>query len=265
MTLKVRNRANLFLIILCVLVAGFSFVIVFWTDANGFWIDPPEALLQNNNFSAIIMSIFSFVLLSVVLLIYIKLEFEKTQSTEVVYFLIFCVACSLESVRIIFPAFNLWTHSQSLAATVTRLLLVSRLLAPMSLLFSAVYNKVELRQYTEQNIIILLVLSAFLASVYPLNSQEISCFCYIECGQKWLFMTMRYSLFVLTIATQVVDFLQDSAKYSFPYGLTLLCTGYMFLCKALNYLYLAIGVVFFLIGAYLYLRDLHRQYMWGGL
>lgn len=276
MTLKTRNQVNLVLIFFTFLVIIATCVLFVVRYVNSDIMISAEVFLQNviekspvlaksthtYSMRIVILSVFTLAFMALILLVYIKIEFEKTQSTEVVYFLFFAVACLVEVARLAFPIFSLWDNRSGLAFTSTKIVMAARIFCPLSLLFASLYNKAEQRQYTEQNILVLFVVSIYFAFIYPLNTQKVLPLCYLEVAFPKLFTFACYAVFVLTILTQIVDYTKDNTKYSFPYGLTLLCTGYMFLCKSLTIIQYVLGTIFFAAGSLLYLKDLHKQYMW---
>lgn len=253
MTLVVRTRINTILIIVATIILAVLVMLNISSIRHRVFSVP-----KGVQYTIIVLSIYTLAVTSIIALISIRLQFEKTQPVPLAYILCFVAACFLEEVRLLTPIFNLWKATQ-VSIIIARVILFARFLTPLSLLFASIYNKASQRQYTFQNIIIILIASAFVASIFPLDTMHPNPLGYIDFALNKTLTVTRYILFVLAILCQLVDYIQNTTKYSFPYALTLLSTGYITLCKTQTLSSLVIGTVAFVLGGILYLVDLHRQ------
>ena len=149
MTIKTRNRINLFLIFISLTLLVFIGILIPFLYTTGKLAVPADIpyvkfqqyFLTRFNFTAVLFSIFIFPLYSFIMLLYLNVEFEKTQSTEIIYFSIFLIACLAEPVRMCFPFFDLWHTKTHLALVASTIMLSGRILAPLSLISDVIYNK----------------------------------------------------------------------------------------------------------------------------
>lgn len=267
MTIRVRNRINLALVFASIAVAVCVIILFIYNFVNPILKEPPVVsnkrfILFQVSFLPVLISIVFLTFFATIMLLYIKIEFEKTQCPEVIYFLLFLFALLLEASRLAFPFLNLWDVNVNNALAVSKIVLCSRILAPLSLFFATIYNKTLSRQYVEQNIFILFVLSIFLTVAFPFNTQKALILCYFECSYKTLFIISQYTILALTLLSQVVDFIVEREKFTFPYALILLCIGYLTLTRTVTYLQLVVGCPLLVSGCILYLKDLHKRYTW---
>ncbi len=221
-----------------------------------------KPLLIRFSFAAVAASIFVFMIYVFISFLYINIEFEKTQSTELIYFAVFLIACSMESVRLAFPLMNLWTGAALPALVFSRTVIQGRLLAPLAILFATVFNGSENRQYIGQNIIVLTVITLSLAMFAPLNTNVVLADCRLQIGYALLFRTVQYLIAAMSIIAYVIKSLAFGAPEKFPLSLLLLISGYLALCSATNYLVLALGGAALLSGTFIYLKNLHTKYLW---
>ena len=80
------------------------------------------------------------------------MSFEKTKSPEVVYLLGFFGACLFQSIKILVVFFNLWETSSNFLILLGRIELIGKILAPISLLFLAMFYELEQLQESDKNI-----------------------------------------------------------------------------------------------------------------
>ena len=114
MTIKTRNRLIIFFSIFSlILLLGMSSLFVISLISNKFVpaTEHTYTLFQNFfltkfNFLTVVISIFVFLMYVSVSFLYINFEFEKTQSTEIIYFSLFLIGCLTESFRLFIPCLN---------------------------------------------------------------------------------------------------------------------------------------------------------------
>ncbi len=273
MTIKIRNKiiiAIMFFSLLLILAAAF---VTGKSLIQKTFAYPSAALLPYNrmqkpllirfSFAAVAASVFMFMIYVFISLLYIAIEFEKTQSTELIYFSVFLIACSMESVRLAFPLMNLWTRAALPALVLSRTVLQGRLLAPLAILFATIFNGSENRQYIGQNIIVLTVITLSLAVFAPLNTTVVLAECRLQTGFAALFRTVQYLIGALAIIAYLIQSIASGAPGKFPLSLLLLIGGYLALCSASNYLLLVFGSAALISGTFIYLKNLHTKYLWG--
>jgi len=210
----------------------------------------------------VVISIFLLLIYVFISYLYINVEFEKTQSTEIIYFSIFLMGCILEATRLAVPINDLWNSSSTLAIFCTRTVLLGRYISVFSLLLTVICSSQEYRQYVEQNIFILFVISLAISIFFPVNSGKIRNVCIMELGFHHVFQTGQVIIILLTWFSEFLQTITKKIKNKTPIGLILLSLGYFILREAFCYLFMAIGFLLLMLGTFIYLKDLHKQYLW---
>lgn len=270
MTIKTRNRLIIFFSIFSlILLLGMSSLFVISLLLNKF-VPATENIytfLQNFfltkfNFLTVVISIFVFLMYVFVSFLYINFEFEKTQSTEIIYFSLFLIGCLTESFRLFIPCLNLWNSYSQYVALCSRIILFGRLLVPFSLVFMAICNTVEYRQDVERNILILIISAAIVATLLPLNSNNIVPLCHVEYGYEKFFLIIWFLLAFVTFISLIRNDKISNSKTKMPLGYVLFASGYIILNHTMNYILLLIGSISIVLGTLIYLKELHKQYLW---
>lgn len=216
-------------------------------------------LMTAYSFPATLALIFFLLAFVTVTIIYLYIEFEKTQSTEIIFFALFLFGLLGESVRLMIPFFNLWGTLSSALFIVGRITLFSRILAPASLLFVAVMNEANQRENIESNFFMLIILSLWLSFLIPLNTPYLlPNFC-VEWGMRKAFYIIR--LLVLVTAIFSIFILANQSGKG-EWGFALLICGYKFASSAMTILSAIIAGFLLAFGTSLYLTTLHKRYLW---
>ena len=274
MTLKSRNRLFLLFFIIsliCSLIYAGLYIYAFVKGG----ITPPENPLRplriygdkklfTYSFIASLFGIAVFVLYVPVVTFVLLTGFEKTQSIEIMYFSGFLLASFTEGFRILLPLFGLWKTYTTLFIFSSRIVFAGRILAPLSLLFAAIFSETEQRQNVERNYIVLLVVAILFGMLAPLDTMSIVSTCTVLWGYAPLFNTIRLLMFILTLITTLVNaFTKDSMELKEnAAGFAFLMSGYSLLLACDNYLILFLGTGLFAFGTVLYLKSIHTLYLW---
>lgn len=221
-----------------------------------------DFFLTRMNYYSILISIFVILTYVFTTLLYMNINFEKTQSTEIIYISLFLIGMLCEAARLYIPLMNLWNASTDSSIFASKLIVFSRLLCPLSLLFAIIYSSFESRQYVEQNIVILLAFSLGTAYFLPLNNSFILPEGFILPGLAKLYNIFVYLVLISAIGSLCIKNAQDKNKFSFPFGFALMLIGYIVIIKTYCFLMLGIGTVFIFAGTYFFLKKLHSQYLW---
>ena len=214
------------------------------------------------SFIATIASLFIFALYALLAVIYLSVEFEKTQSTEVIFFALFLVGCFSETARLCTPLFNLWHELSAFLLCTGRIVLFGRTLAPTTLLFGAVFSGTEARQHVERNLVILVVLSVMISMLMPLNTAVVlPNFC-IKWGNGEAFIAIRALILAAAILSLFVNARSLGTKEASPLGFAAVAFGYEISCYATSYAAASAGGILLFGGTAVYLKSLHRKYLW---
>ncbi|MCR5495598.1 MAG: hypothetical protein K6F15_08180 [Treponema sp.] len=270
MKLQTRNHLIIFLMFISMTLligAAVIFALDFFTGNISLPTYNPHTKLQNfiitrMEYKAVFISIFVFLLYVFTTLLYMNINFEKTQSTEIIYLTLFLTGILFESSRLLFPLLNLWQATTDTGIIATRILLFSRILCPLSLLFTITYSSFESRQYVEQNIIILAAFSIGSASFLPLNTCFVLPEGYVQPGLSAIYLIFKYLVLGFSFIANIIKNAQEQNKFSFPWGFILMILGYMILTETYCYLMLITGTICIFCGTYTFLKKLHSQYLW---
>jgi len=188
--------------------------------------------------------------------------FEKTQASDISYFFLFLLALIANSIRIIIPLFNLSSTYSGLLIFCGNCVLFSKLLVPLSLLFSVIMGGAEQRQDLEKNIFILLLGCIFFSQIIPLNTANICKNFEVDYSYR---NVIKITSILVTIAMLIALFFNNKSRMYTQFttiGLALLSTGTYILFNAVNITLLFLAFLFLLLGTLMYLKELHRQYLW---
>lgn len=274
MTLKTRNSLLLTLFFLSLSFALFytgAFIFACMNDA----LIPPEnpvryfELLTRHSFFSYSFDISLYGI--AVFIAYVPLNayiiwngFEKTQSTEVIYFTLFLLACLTEGVRLLLPMFGLWKSYTAFFHFVGRCVFAGRILAPFSLLFAALCSETDQRQSVDRNCALLILGSVLFAILVPLDTSTVTSTCTIWWGYRKLFVIIRVFIYLATFITIIVNAVKkDSHELKTnAAGFAILILGYSLLQASDNLAFLITSFSLFIIGNIVYLKSIHSLYMW---
>ena len=274
MTLKNRNRIFLIASLLMSILAFSYAALIVYAALTGA-ITPPDNpvrfmpfesdfFLLRYEFWASIASVFVLILYVPFISLIVSRGFGNTQSLELIYFGGFLLACMAEGFRLFMPLFGLWQSYSMMLVIAGRAVITGRLLSFISLLFAALFNETDQRQYVERNFMVMLIIALLAGVLMPLDTTQTSSACTVLWGYRPLFFTMRVCLFVLTELTFIIAIVwkgnREHIKTAIAYPL--LMAGYTLLCYADNYLFAGAGTLLFVIGTGMYLTTLHSIYMW---
>lgn len=269
MTIKNRNRLNLSLFIFSlVFLAANTVILLFVLYKNSFsalpGLQPSEGanLLTRYNPVIVLASLFFQIIYVCVTSFMLYRVFEKTQASDIVYIFLFLIALIANSLRILIFLFDMANTYSNLFVFCGNAVLFSKLLVPLSILFSVVKSGTEQRQDLEKNIFLLLLGCIFFAQIIPLNTANICSNYEIDYGFR---STIRITSVIVILATLVALFYNNRQKLYTQIttiGLALICSGTFILFNSINIIRLCLSFVLLLAGNIMYLKELHKQYLW---
>lgn len=221
-----------------------------------------DFFLTKYNMYAVILGIFLLLIYCFAALLAINVEFEKTQSSEIIYFVFFLLGVIVEFHRLFFPLKDLWTHSSNNSIVITKAVLFGRTVCPLALLFSVIYSNFESRQYIEQNIMGLSVASIFVATLIPVNTSMILPTARLQYGFGNMYEIMIIMIFATAIVSQLFKNITSHTSLKLSFGFLMLIAGYLIMQQAYNILLTTAGISLLSYGTYMYLKALHQQYLW---
>lgn len=269
MTLKTRNRTNLFLSSLALFFLIFNLIFFIYQNINlNFFVPTPsfipegKTFLTNYNPNFVIVSLFFEMVYACGIFFILYTVFEKTQSSEVIYFSVFAFSILLDSMRLWMVLFNLaYTYSVKVIFY-QDLIIFARLLAPFALFLVCLMSEPEKRQFIEQNIFIAVIASMVFGFFDPINTGKFAPnFCHYYAYQKTFHMAS-----ILIIAGSILWMYYDNKRKlnsnKITIGFIMLSIGFFFVIDASTMILLLLGHFLLYSGTYIYLRQLHNQYLW---
>ena len=271
MTIKTRNRLNLSLFVfsLVFLFANILFMLISLYK-NSFSLDLSSFISEKNGGFfltqykpiVVIVSIFFQIVYVCVTSFMLFRVFEKTQASDISYFFLFLIALLANSLRLLIPLFNMENSYSALMIFCGKSVVFSKLKVPLSLLFSVVMAGIDQRQDLEKNIFILLLGSIFFAQLLPLNTANICSNFEVDYSYR---NVIKITSILIVAATLIALFVNNKQKFYTQLttiGLACICTGTFILFNSTNILRFAMSIIFLFVGNFLYLRELHKQYLW---
>ena len=270
MTIKQKNRLIFVLIFIAMALLLTSitfFVLGLYTKTLALPISLPQVSLPNlflfrYNFFCPFIAVFTLLTYMIISLIIMNIEFEKTQSSEIIYLTIFFIGILPEAAKLIFPILNLWNSNQSIAIYATRFILIGRMISVLSIFFASTCSKAEYRQFVERNIFIILAISFIFGLIYPVNTNVILPEGRFAWGMPVMFTTSYIAIFLLSFISQIIYASRENSNYCLPFGLLLISAGYYVLCGAWNFFAITTGFLSLAAGTILYLGRLHHIFLW---
>ena len=273
MTLKTRNRLLKFFLLASLCVVALSLATFIISVLSHRIIEPPafripafldKQPLTKNSFTALMLS-FLILLLYVPFCFYFLLKFfENTQTTEIIFFTGFLLACLAECARFITICLGLWLSFTNILIIAGDIVLFGRTLAPLSFLCAAILSDTDQRQDIERNYIILIMASLVFAVAIPMTTARITSTGLVTEGFMILINIMRFFLLLTAVVSFFINGVRKNSMEhkSLAYSAGGLLLSYSILVSTDSFLFLVLGTSGLIAGTYIYLTTLHKMYMW---
>ena len=267
----------LVMFLMSALFAIFSLILFIFTFFNKSIVPPTDVLrlidfgksdffLITYNFSASVLASALFLVYVVLTFFLMFMQFEKTQAIEIFYFCGFLLACLCEGIKCLIPLFGLWQTFSSRLLLLGRLVLLGKMLAPMSILLVSLFNNFEQKQDSEKNLTIAITVCAIFSLIIPINTSMVYSSNALSWGFSGFFFIMRALIFFVAIISFVIkiflinNIASSRVILSQIIWLSLAIFGYAVLSMADNFLFLAIGALFLFIPTMKFLKTTHQLY-----
>lgn len=270
MTLRSKNRIYTILFVFSLAAFVLSVAALVISSLTG-KITPPSnyvrvfSFAQNKilftyRFAAAVVSILVFSVAAPILSLSVLKGFEKTPAQEVVFFTGFIVSCITESLRLNLPVYGIWESNSLFLIFIGKAVVGGRLLACLSLFFTAALSSPDDMQNTERNLLILFVSACTFAVFYPIDTTKVSSTCCVLWGYRKFFSVSRVIIFVVTCACIVTQAYSNSMKegYKKLLGFVMIVTGNFILTNTDCWVELVVAVPILAFGFPIFLRSVHR-------
>ena len=269
MTIRLRNRLTLSFFILaitCLFIAVFFTCFQFFSKTlvipDFFSKGLSDSFLFKFRPWIVFTGIFLMMAYTCVTSLIILHAFEKTQATDITFFLLFLLACLCDTSRIIVPLLNLSGNYSQLLLKVGNVQLFARLFAPLALMANTILSSEEFRQHTDRICIILIIVAIFFAEFIPLNTAVIlPNFC-ISYGYVKSIRIFTFSISLMSTFFLFLNNRKNEYKQIMTFGFLMIYLGYSLLSYSFNIANLVIGTVLLGLGTTFYLNEVHKHYLW---
>lgn len=213
------------------------------------------------------MSFFSII----ILLLYVPTTgylifrtFEKTQSTEVIYFVVFLIGIFLIGLRLCIVIFKLENTYSSFFNSILRINFAGQILCSTSFLISSLFSEDDQIQIAERNFCILLTIAIILTNVLPINISNISLAFIPDYGFKKVFFSILIIFALLTVISLFTTWKNRNIKdyWKIPLGFVMLISGLNILTYSTTFISFLLGTFLLSWGTKLYLASIHKYYLW---
>ena len=270
MTIKTRNRLNIIFsaIALIILLINLSLLIYNLITKNFSY---PEIYFQkqySSNFLLrfnpifVILGIFFLLLYTLLTSIALWLGFEKTQSSEIIYILLFLASCLFDSARFLISIFYSKAAYSSFLFALGNCVLLSRILAPLSLVSLNIFVSEEERQNTERNILMLFVTATFFTICIPINTAIVFPNFSISYSFSNTLFATSVVINIITIFIYAVSQYKNNSSQILTLGYAMLCFGYLIMFNCTNLIRFILGSILMSVGTIFYINSLHNRYKW---
>lgn len=269
MTIRSRNR----LIFAFFLISLFALVLALITTSYQIFTKTfymPETYLRgtfNGNMLsydprcvlACIFILLAYVCLS---LLGIYRSFEKTQASDILFFLLFLLACLSDTCRLFIPLLHISNTYSDLFLRLGNVTIFSRVLVPLSFLGMTVFSSEDFRQNTDRNCIIFILVAFFFAEFIPLNTVVILPNFSISYGYGKLIRYISFTICILSVITLFIMNKKNEYNQIMTFGLLMMAFGYSTSFYCYNLLGVICGPCLLIAGTIIYLTQLHKHYVW---
>lgn len=204
-------------------------------------------------------------LYAIILICVIYINFEKTQSSEVIYFSLFLIGSIIESVRLLFPVWDIWESYSKIYILLGHIVVLGKLLQVLSLILMPLLSfTTNAIQNTERNLLVIFAGAWILTWITPIDTGVIPSNCSVRFGYESSFIVISFFCFVLSIFSFVLHSESSASKEykKMAWGYLFLVCGFMLLNQADCFFTFGLSLVLFILGTILFLSNLHKYYMW---
>jgi hypothetical protein len=208
-----------------------------------------------------ILALVSFSFLSIVLSYFF---FEKTQSPEILFVVLFAGSFSLEALRLIIPLGQIYEIPSLYMLVAARIILFGRYFGLFSLFTASVYA-VGFKAQKQRNIItILAVITLIIVLGVPIDTQVWDSSLNMITGYTSMFRLIETGAFLITtISFFIAAWLRSSRDFFYiGVGAALAFMGRNILFGAVTWVGLPMGLLFLAAGTWLICTRLHKIYLW---
>ena len=269
MTIRFRNRVTLIFFFIALAVLFISGFLIMYNYFSG-GIQLPEVYKKGLSDNFLLKYNPVIVLTGIILeIIYVCIttmiiyhSFEKTQAPDIAFFLIFLAACLCDASRFFIPVFHLSDSYSNFLLKIGNVHLFARLLAPLALMGNTILCSDELKQSTDRNCLIIIIIALFFSELIPLNTAVILPNYCISYGYVKGIRIASFLIIALSAIHLFFENRKNEYRQIMTLGFIMLSVGYTLLFYCFNILGFAAGLLLLGFGTNFYLNEVHKHYLW---
>ena len=269
MTIKIRNRITRIFFITSLIYFAIATILTIYKLLTNTLLFPafhapkvPQHFLFTNNAYAVIISIFVTVIYICFTTFIIIQNFQKTQATDMLFFLFFLMSILCDTFRIFVPLFHCAETYSNFLIAIANITLFGKILAPLSICAAVILSNEDFRKVADQNILIILITALFFANLIPINTAIILPNFSVSFGYINLLRTFSIIIFIISIVSLAINNHKNEYSQKSAIGLLLICTGYLIFTNGYSIFTAILSPAFLLTGTHFYMATIHRQYLW---
>ena len=228
------------------------------------FVELPDTAMLAPNFYAAVTAVLVLVLAGTIALLRVYFLFEKTPSIEITFFSAALIALPPECARLFVPFFGFWDAQPFMLTVISRSVLFVRTFFVLAILAGSVFSIEKAMQKPGTFLFFMLTAAFFTATGVPVNYSEFgSAFFQLPGYSKILFLILAlllllasFSFFIQAKAASISEYFKTGL------GCLYLTAGWCILGNCDCWAFLAAGALLFFAGTSLYIRSLHKIYLW---
>lgn len=191
-------------------------------------------------------------------------NFEKTQSTEALYFYAVLIGFFTESFRVCIPIFGLQAGYCNFVRFIGKAVFFGQIQIMLAVITQGILAVRGDDRNSDKYFGVILVISVIFSIWMPLNTTAFKPYMIVTFGYASLFAVIRI---VFMLCTFLALFFSSKSKESFAYrqasiDFLLLCAGYLLLLPCKTFAAFIAGTLLMSISAVYFFKNLRSYYMW---
>ncbi|OJF76775.1 MAG: hypothetical protein BKP49_05480 [Treponema sp. CETP13] len=273
MTLRTRNKiTRIFTFFTAIMSVFFILFLIFhafqqdstYRSFSLFQFQDWKDFLFTQNTTAAIFSILLLMIYAPITGLFILSNFEKTHSSEILYYNVFLLGCFLESSRILIPLFVSWNELSVLIEYSARITFFGEMLSIFCLLGIGVSAMSSEVQDSGRNILLFLIASVFFATLVPINTTVITQALRVTTGFSIIIQMIRIFFICTSTISYIVTGIKTNSKELFYLAIDFLIMGisYSLLLYTSSFFLCFLSALLMSIFTAHFIKNLHTYYMW---
>ncbi len=190
--------------------------------------------------------------------------FEKTKSSEILFYAAMLFGIYAETFRLGIPIFSLNASYTLFLRTIVRTAFFGQVQVLLAILFQGIIATRDSSRESDKFVGIISVTALIFSVIIPINVTNINLSFSANYGFDRLFSNIRILFIIVTLGTML---LSSTSKKFVAYKkasiwFSVLCFAYLLLIHCTTLLFLSSGSLLLIVGTIMFLQHLHTYYMW---